>query len=125
MVAIDTNILVRYYTDDVSTLTAQAEKIIDQATLRSLFLDRLVVAELTYVLKKLYKFNKVDIVEILHSLLADTRFVIGDIDVARETIALFEQEKPLSFEDCWLLALMRQHKVSNVITFDQQLKKRL
>ena len=125
MVAIDTNILVRYYTDDVSTLTAQAEKIIDQATLRSLFLDRLVIAELTYVLKKIYKFDKVDVVNILYSLLADARFVFGDRDLASETIKLFGKENPLSFEDCWLLALVQQHKVSNVVTFDQQLKKRL
>jgi predicted nucleic-acid-binding protein len=125
MVAIDTNILVRYYTDDAPALTDQAQKIIDHAAPRSLFLDRLVIAELTYVLKKLYKFNKVDIVDILHSLLADARFVFGDRDLANETITLFEQEKPLSFEDCWLLALKRQHKVTNVVTFDQQLNKRL
>jgi predicted nucleic-acid-binding protein len=116
---------VRYYTDDAPDLTDQAQKIIDQAAPRSLFLDRLVIAELTYVLKKLYKFNKVDIANILHSLLADARFVFGDRDSVSETIALFEQEKPLSFEDCWLLALRKQHKVTNVATFDLQLKKRL
>jgi len=125
MVAIDTNILVRYYTDDAPALTDKAQKIIDQAAPRSLFLDRLVIAELTYVLKKLYKFNKGDIANILQSLLADARFVFGDRDLTSETIALFEQEKPLSFEDCWLLALKRQHKVTNVVTFDQQLNKRL
>ena len=125
MVAIDTNIIVRYYTDDDPTLTDQAQEIIDQAAPKSLFLDRLVIAELTYVLKKLYKYNKVDIVNILQSLLADVRFVIGDRELASETIALFEKEKPLSFEDCWLLALKKQHKVTNVATFDRQLKKRI
>jgi predicted nucleic-acid-binding protein len=67
----------------------------------------------------------VDIANILHSLLADARFVFSDRDLVSETIALFEQEKPLSFEDCWLLALRKQHKVTNVATFDLQLKKRL
>jgi len=125
MVAIDTNVLLRYYVKDSPALAKQAHDIVSQAKPRSLFIDRLVLAELAYVLKGVYRFAKADIAQILISLLADARFVIGDRDLASHTIALFEQEKPLSFEDCWLLALMKQHKVTNVITFDQQLKKRL
>jgi predicted nucleic-acid-binding protein len=125
MVAIDTNVLVRYYAKDSPTLEKQAQDIISQAKPKSLFLDRLVLAELAYVLKSVYSFAKADITKIFISLLADARFVIGDIDVVRETIKLFEKENPLSFEDCWLLALAGQRKVTSVATFDQQLKKRL
>lgn len=123
MVAIDTNVLLRYYVKDSPVLAKQAHSIVSQAEPRTLFVDRLVLAELAYVLKGVYKFVKSDIAKILNSLLSDAHFVIGDRDLARDAITLFKQENPLSFEDCWLLALMRQHKVSNVITFDQQLKK--
>lgn len=125
MVAINTNVLLRYYVKDSPTLAKRAQDILSQAKPKSLFLDRFVLAELAYVLKGVYKYAKADITKIMFSLLADTRFVIGDRDIASDTIALFEQEKSLSFEDCWLLALMRQHKVTNVITFDQQLNTRL
>jgi predicted nucleic-acid-binding protein len=125
MVAIDTNVLVRYYAKDSPVLEKQAQEILAQAEPRSLFLDRLVLAELAYVLKGVYNFAKSDIAEIFISLLADARFVIGDRELASETIALFEKGKPMSFEDCWLLALKKLHKVTNVATFDRQLKKRL
>jgi len=39
-------------------------------------------------------------------------------------LALFATEKPLSFEDCWLLALRQQGTVEAVLTFDQNLAKR-
>jgi predicted nucleic acid-binding protein len=51
MVAIDTNVLIRYYAKDSPVLEKQAHDILSQAKPRSLFLDPLVLAELAYVLK--------------------------------------------------------------------------
>jgi len=50
---------------------------------------------------------------------------VTDREVVESAIELFDVEKPLSFEGCWLLALKQSGKVSGVTTFDQPLQKRL
>jgi hypothetical protein len=41
------------------------------------------------------------------------------------TIDLFDIEEPLYFEDCWLLSLEHYGKVTEVLTFDAGLLKRV
>ena len=125
MVAIDTNILVRFFTGDDANLYAEAKKLIEQAETGSLLLDRIILAELGYVLHSGYPYAKHDIAKIYKSLLSDQRFSVVDRELVELTANLFETEKPLSFEDCWLLALKRSNKVSDVLTFNVGLQKRL
>ena len=124
MVAVDTNILVRFIVQDDPVLTQRATEIIENAELNSLLLDRLILCELDYVLGGLYHFEKADRFVILKSLVNDERYNIPNRELVEQTVALFASEKPLSFEDCWLLALKRAGKVKSVATFDANLAKR-
>lgn len=125
MVAVDTNILVRLFAQDVPDLARKAERVIYNASNTSLLLDRLILAEFNYVLQSQYKFSKHDIVRLMKSLLGDERFSVSDRGLVEMTVSLFGAEKPLSFEDCWLLALKKSGKVTEVATFDNNLIKRV
>ncbi len=125
MVAVDTNILVRAIIQDHPDMSPKALKILDQAKPRTLLLDRLIIEELGYVLRVSYGFNKAHISKTYKALLSEDKFSIPDRIVVERTVDLFESEKPLSFEDCWLLALQRSNEVSSVATFDADLAKRL
>lgn len=125
MVAVDTSILVRIFTQDDPALAAKADHLVQQSKPRSLLLDRLVLAELGYVLRSRYTYSKSDVVKIYKSLLADEHFNVIDNEVVGLAINYFETEIPLSFEDCWLLALKQAGKVENVLTFDTDLQKHL
>ena len=124
MVAIDANVLVRRITNDHPILSPKALKLITIAKPGSLLLDRLVIEEVAYVLSSNYDFSKDQVSAVLRSLVSEEVFTIPDRDMVELTIRLFETEKPLSFEDCWLLALKKSGKVTNVVTFDVNLLKR-
>lgn len=124
-VAVDTSVLARYIIKDDTALAQRAAAILEQAKPASLVLDRLVLAELGYVLRSVYRLDKEDVVAVYRSLLAADCFSIPDRDLVEMAIDLFAQQRPLSFEDCWLLALYRSGRVAQVETFDAALRRRL
>lgn len=125
MVAIDTNILARLIVRDDEELYTRAKQIVSTAKPATLWLDRLVITELGYVLKSVYNFKKADVVETFKSLLDDQRFYIPDREMVVSAIRLFELHRPLSLVDSWLLALKKSGQVKQVVTFDKSLRKSL
>ena len=71
----------------------------------SVVLDRVLVAELGYVLKSVYGLDKGQVVAVYKDLLANNIFSVPDRELLELTIDLFDIEKALSFEDCWPLSL--------------------
>jgi len=124
VVAIDTNVLVRWLVRDDETLAVKADEVCQKARPGELYLDRLILAELTYVLRSVYGLRKVGIVLNLRALASDERFVLDEVEVVGAAIDLFEQHQPLSFEDCWLLALKQAGRATAVATFDKALANR-
>lgn len=125
MVAVDTNLLVRIFTQDDLKLATKAQATIGSSKPGTVLLDRLVFAELSYVLRSVYNFDKLTVFRIFTSLLANTRFHIPNREQVELAVSLFGSEQPLSFVDCWLLALKQSGKVEKVLTFDNNLLKRL
>lgn len=125
MVAVDANVLLRSLVRDDARLAAQADEMIKKARPSSLLLDRLIIAECTYVLRSYYQFDKSDISSWVFAVLGDQRFSIPDRETVQLTAELFARERPLSFEDCWLLALQRSGAASSVATLDAGLAKRV
>jgi predicted nucleic-acid-binding protein len=124
-VAIDTNVLVRYIVKDDIVLAHKAEQIIGQAKTAGLLLDRLIIAEISYVLRSVYKLSKDDIVAVYRGLLSNDRFSIPDRELVEMTVDSFARERSLSFEDCWLLILHRSGRAVGIATFDSGLSRRI
>ena len=122
-VAIDSSVLVRYFTKDNEELFRKASIMITEAKPNSILLDRVIIAELGYVLRSVYKLSKKQVVLIYESLLSNNIFSIPDRELLETTVELFNKEKHLSFEDCWLLALKNSNKVLDILTFDGDILK--
>lgn len=125
MVAVDTNVLVRWLVRDDLRLAKQADNMLNTAPANTLYLDRLIIAELTYVLRSVYDIRKNQIVLNLRALVSDDRFFTEDNELMGQAIDLFEHYRALSFEDAWLLGQKRAGIVDNVHTFDAGLQKAL
>ncbi len=125
MVALDSNILLRALVGDGGELVSRARAIIARAKPASLHIDRIILEECSYVLRSHYGYEKEKIVGWLHSMLADERMYIPDREIVGLTVDIFGREKPLSFEDSWLLALKKSGTVTSVKTFDEALAKRI
>ena len=123
MVTVDTNVLVRWLVRDDEKLVIEADRLFDQAQPASILLDRIVLAELCYVLKSVYDYKKFDIVANLTALLNDPRFSVIDRLLVENTVNIFGLHSQLSPEDSWLLALEQSNKAEKIWTFDKALAK--
>jgi len=96
MIGIDTNVVVRYLTKDDPIQSTLAVK-----TIRSLtadepgFISLVTIAELTWVLETCYRFDKVELVEVLGTLLASQEVNLEQAALVSQALRLFAVEAPI------------------------------
>ena len=111
----DTNILIRYLMQDDKYYYEKSKDYISKNT----FVPLLVLSEMVYVLKGIYKINRVELVNALIELGKEVTYENNDIAI--KTLENFKDYN-LDFVDCYLLA---RNKMLNedVISFDKGLNK--
>lgn len=125
MIGLDTNVLVRFLTDDDPVQARRAAACIDTATARGrrCFISAVVLCELAWVLRGAYKVSKADLLTTLDRLLATSQFVIGDKDVVRQAVDTYRAGMA-DFADCVIGALHREAGCERTATFDRRLRGR-
>lgn len=101
MIGLDTNLLVRYLTLDDAAQSKQAARIIDTAIEagEDLYLNHVVVCELTWVLSRAYGYAKDELVGVLERILAAGQFAFEDKDSLWRAIEAFRRSSA-DFADC-------------------------
>jgi predicted nucleic-acid-binding protein len=115
---IDTNVLVRHLTGDPPAMAARAT-----AFLRAepeLFLADLIVAETIYVLESFYETPRVQVAQVVRSLLAFSSIVVVDRGVLVRAVEVYETER-LDFADAYLVACAESTGVGRVASFDRSI----
>lgn len=120
MKIVDANIILRYLLNDHDELSAKATTIIED---NDVLLPNEVVAEVVYVLEKVYNVKNDEICDTLLDLFKCGNVTVDDIEVLEEALLLFSRRR-LDFVDTLLYAY---HKVNGhqVFTFDKKLNKLL
>lgn len=120
MIALDTNVLVRYLINDDARQAAAARALLSELTVeRPGFVCREVVVELVWVLQRTYGFSRGRIAGVLEDLLASREllFETGN-DVARAVFAFRKGGAELS--DLMIAAATRRGGAYPLYTFDRQ-----
>lgn len=118
MVMLDANVILRYLLNDNEKMALEAEKAIKTQTA---LVTIEVIAEVVYVLKRVYSIDKVEIKESVLGFLSETEVEERDVLVlGLKTYA----EQNLDFVDCILYAY-RCVKKYDVLTFDKKLNQLL
>lgn len=101
MIGLDTNLLVRYLTQDDAAQSKQAARIIDAAIEadEDLYLNHIVVCELTWVLSRAYKYAKDELLGVLEKILAAGQFAFEDKDSLWRALEAFRRSSA-DFADC-------------------------
>ncbi len=118
---IDANVILRYFLKDNAELYAVAEKIFNgvmEGKVKVLILES-VVAEVVYVLQKLYNVSRKEISEVLKELIELRGVKVHNKRQMVKALEIFSA-KNLDFVDCLLCAYGEGNQV---ITFDRNLKK--
>lgn len=120
MKIVDVNIILRYLLNDHDELSDKATSIIEN---NEVLLANEVIAEIVYVLEKVYSVKNNEICDTLLDLFKYKNIVVDDLEVIEEALLLFSRRR-LDFVDTLLYAYNKV-KGYEVYTFDKKLKKLL
>jgi predicted nucleic-acid-binding protein len=126
MIALDTNVLLRFLVEDDPTQSPKAVEVIERRmTMENPgFVSLVCVLEIVWVLGSLYKRSRTQIADHIEMILAaDTLEVQNEQEVYMAVIAL--RNGSGSFEDALIGALGVWRGCSATLTFDQNAAKRL
>lgn len=121
MIGLDTNILVRYFMRDDPGQAAAAKRLVDEASSRGerLFINRIVLSELTWVLAKPYRRGRVEIADAVERILITTQFEVEGKDAVWEALRSFRGSSA-DFTDCLIGASNSATGCTTTATFDKE-----
>ncbi|MDQ7082681.1 MAG: PIN domain-containing protein [Aquificota bacterium] len=110
-VMIDANVILRYLLRDDEKLYKKAESLFDEvfSGRRRALIIQPVIAEVVYVLQKLYKVRREEIAQVLAEFLKMKGVKVQDRDIVLESLEIF-RDKNLDFVDCLLCAYSREYE---------------
>ena len=120
MIAIDTNVLVRFLVQDDPEQAGLAGAVID--TLSEAvpgFISREVLIELVWVLERAYRLSKPDIAGAIDGLLASAELVIEGADEVGSALELYRNDG-FGFADLMIAAAARRAGAKELVTFDRK-----
>lgn len=119
MIAVDTNVLARFYVDDPDDPEAEHQRPLARATLESragVFVSITVLLELEWVLRAFYGLEAQDFAKILEHLSGLPNVTVEDWPEALDAAAL--HRRGLDFADA--LHLVRSSHCDRLLTFDDR-----
>ena len=120
MIGIDTNILVRYLTQDDIEQAQVVEQIFNNnaTSPNSIFINNIVICELIWVLERGYKYNKEIITKAIKQILSTEEFAFENQELLWLALNQYSQNK-LDFSDALIGELNKEFGCTNTLTFDQ------
>ena len=120
MIALDTNVLVRFLVQDDPLQAQLATKVIDQLTDDAQgFVSREVWIELVWVLERAYRLGRTEIASALDGLLSATELNIEGSDEVAPALELYRNDG-FGFADLMIAAAARRAGASELVTFDRK-----
>ena len=120
MIALDTNVLVRYLVEDDARQSAEAARLNESGA--SFFVAQIVLCEMVGVLSHAYGLERRAIADILHGLRRASALTIETPDQVQRATESFEKGKG-DFADYLIAERAIAHGCSSVATFDHALER--
>jgi predicted nucleic-acid-binding protein len=119
VIGLDTNVLVRYLTQDDPSPTAKTVRVLDALSpAKPGYLSLVVVVELVWVLKLSYAFTKSELITVVDSLLRSKELIVERADVVSSALRLFKNS-PAGFSDCIIVRCHESAECEYTLTFDR------
>jgi predicted nucleic-acid-binding protein len=124
MLALDTNVLVRFLVEDDEAQSARAAKLVSRAIRdgEQLFVADVVLCEVVWVLRASYRFGRAEIAAVLQRLLKAAHLTFSDSDPLKRAADAFVRGKG-DFADYVIREQARAAGCERVATFDRALLK--
>ncbi len=125
MAALDTNVLVRWLTNDDAKQCAIVARLFDEAINKGerLFVTVTVMLEVEWVLRARYQYDRRNVTTALNALLDVTELEFQTEPALEQALWLFKQAGSRDFADCLHIALASQKGQGPLLTFDERASK--
>ncbi|MBU1110939.1 PIN domain-containing protein [Patescibacteria group bacterium] len=119
---LDTNLLIRFFTQDNPAQADAVEKLLRKAAKDELLLPDIIIAEIVWVLLSFYELEKEEVIEKLEGLFS-LENVKMNRNTLKRTIDLYRRYN-ISFTDAYLAAYtLEEEKSDQIYSFDRGLDK--
>ena len=124
MTGLDTNVLVRYLTQDDPTQARKATRRLEAKSKEdsAFYITTVVMCELVWVLESAYKYDQVHIVTVLQQILQTRQFQFEDKDLIWQVLTDY-RTKAGDFSDHLIGRIGTRAGCQQTLTFDRRLKR--
>ena len=122
MIAVDTNVLIRYLLQptDACNPTWQTQKAIETIhSADTVFLTDIVLAEIEWVMESVFALKKQEIHRLLYELACNTRFQFEDWDALHCALMDYKTYPKVDFSDCLIARRANSRKATTLYTFEK------
>jgi predicted nucleic-acid-binding protein len=124
MIGLDTNVLVRYITQDDPKQSPEAVRIVESLSADAPgYVTVVTVIELMWVLGSCYAVSHDDLGGVLETLLRTKEIVVAHADTVWKAARMFRQNRAADFADCLIQCLAREARCEYTVTFDRSAAK--
>ncbi len=116
---VDTNVFLRFFVRDVESLYVKAKELFEKTEKGELKLETtdIVIAEIVWVLESYYDFSRLEIKEVVETILETKNLKIANHARVKEAVVLYSTGK-MDFIDAYNIAYMKSKDFKKVATFD-------
>lgn len=117
---LDTNIILRYLTEDDKAKAARCEDLFKRTAQgkEPLYTSTLVITEVVWVLEKVYRLSRPDIVSYIQKILNTPHLECDEKDILLTAIGLY-QLKNIDFIDAYNAIVMDTKKFDTIYSYDR------
>jgi predicted nucleic-acid-binding protein len=121
VIGIDTNVLVRYLTDDDHEMADRAERLLDQECHpdNQAFINAVVLCETAWVLGRRYRYSRAQIVAVIAALLRVPSIAVEHGELVEDALDLYRYSN-VDFTDVLIGVINRRSGGAITATFDRK-----
>ena len=121
---IDTNIFIRFLTNDIPDKASACEKIFREAEEKneSLFTTEMVIAEIIWVLESYYELPKKEVQEMVEKILITPFLLCPQKDLILNALSLYS-DKNIDYIDAYNASILREQGIKEVYSYDRHFDK--
>ena len=123
---LDTNVFIRYLTNDDPLKADRVEKLLDEAASGKILLvtTEMVIAEIVWVLESSYQLSNSDIASKIHAILATRGLEVINGDLVNNALEYYV-EANIDFIDGYIASTMEKKGIAEIYSFDRKHLSRL
>jgi uncharacterized protein len=118
---VDTNLFIRYLTNDDPTLADRVEQLLDDAATGAVQLvtTELVIAETVWVLESSYHLDNARIAPLVRGILATPGLEVINGDLIGKALVMYELQN-IDFVDAYIAVLMEKQGIQDIYSYDRK-----